>query len=33
MVEVKLLDQDKYYQDVEPISTTGIGTGVSFYHF
>ena len=25
------ISQDKYYQDVEPISTTGIGTGASFF--
>ena len=25
-----VISQDKYYQDVEPISTTGIGTGASF---
>ena len=31
MVEVKLLYLKIYYQDVRPISTSGIGTGVSFY--
>lgn len=25
------ISQDKYYQDVRPISTTGVGTGASFY--